>query len=154
MRDKVIIITGASSGVGAALARQSGVTGAHLALAARRADALQEVADSCPDAIAIPTDITDSDACKTLVEKTVAHFGRLDILVNNAGVSMLSRFEDIEDLSILEKLMQVNYLGAVYCTHAALPHLKKSNGLIVGVSSLAGKTGIPLRTGYSASKHA
>jgi len=154
MQNQVIIITGASSGIGAALARGLAAKGAKLALAARRTEALQAVAADCPAALVIPTDITDPHACTHLIEKTVAHFGRLDALVNNAGVSMLARFEDVQDLSLFETLMQVNYFGAVYCTRAALPHLKKTGGLLVGVSSLAGKTGVPLRTGYSASKHA
>lgn len=154
MQDKVIIITGASMGIGAALAKQLAGQGAKLALAARSRDKLEAVVADCPGAIAIPTDITDPIACQALVDQTVAHFGRLDGLVNNAGMSMWAKFEDVQDLSIFEKLMHVNYLGCVYCTHAALPHLKKSKGLIVAISSLAGKTGVPFRTGYVASKHA
>jgi short-subunit dehydrogenase len=75
-------------------------------------------------------------------------------LVNNAGTSFVSRFDEVSDLSIFEKVMQINYLGAVYCTHAALPYLKQSQGLLVAISSLCGKTGVPLRSGYVASKHA
>ncbi|MGZ5573371.1 MAG: SDR family oxidoreductase, partial [Usitatibacter sp.] len=78
----------------------------------------------------------------------------IDVLVNNAGMTMWARFEDIEDLSILERIMQVNYMGAVYCTRHALPYLHASGGVLVGISSLAGRTGVPTRTGYSASKHA
>jgi short-subunit dehydrogenase len=89
-----------------------------------------------------------------LVEVAVQTFGQVDILVNNAGISMLARFDAVEDLSIFEQIMQVNYLGAVYCTHAALPYLKASRGLLVAISSLAGKTGVPTRSGYVASKHA
>lgn len=152
--DKVILITGASTGIGAALARELAKRGAKLALAARSEDKLREVANNCPDSIVVPTDVTNQPACQAMVEKTTAHFGRLDVLVNNAGQSMLSRFDEIQDFSIFEKLIQINYLSAVYSTHAALPHLKASNGLVVAVSSVAGKTGIPLRTGYSASKHA
>lgn len=154
MQDKVILITGASSGIGAALAEQLCAKGAKLALAARSADKLQQVADRCPGAIAIPTDVTDPAASRRMVDLAVQHFGRLDVLVNNAGVSMFSPFEQIQDLAIFQKLIEVNYLGAVYTTYAALPHLKETSGLIVGVSSLAGKTGMPYRTGYSASKHA
>jgi short-subunit dehydrogenase len=154
LEGKVIIVTGASSGIGAALAQQLAVKGARLALAARSVDKLQAVADACPGSIPIPTDVSDPAACQNLITKAIDAFGKLDILVNNAGVSMLSRFEAIEDLTILDKLMQTNYFGVVHCTHAALPYLKKTQGLIVGISSLAGKTGVPLRTGYSASKHA
>ena len=81
-------------------------------------------------------------------------YGGIDVLVNNAGMTMWARFEDIEDLSILERIMQVNYMGAVYCTRHALPWLRQSGGVLVGISSLAGRTGVPTRTGYSASKHA
>jgi short-subunit dehydrogenase len=154
LENKVIIITGASSGIGAALSRQLTAKGARVALAARSADKLNRVAEDCPGAIVIPTDVTDPSACQKLIDETVRVFGTIDILVNNAGMSMLARFEDIEDLSILDKLMEINYFGTVYCTRAALPHLKKSQGLIVSISSLAGKTGVPLRTGYAASKHA
>lgn len=154
LKDKVIIITGASSGIGAALARALAVEGAKLALAARNAEALAGVSADCPHAISLPTDVTDPAACAELIQKTVDHFGRLDVLVNNAGLSMLARFETIEDFALFERLMAVNYFGAVYCTQAALPHLRTRKGLILNVSSLAGKTGVPLRTGYSASKHA
>jgi short-subunit dehydrogenase len=84
----------------------------------------------------------------------VVAFGRLDTFVNNAGVSMWARFEDIQDMSILERIMQVNYMGAVYCTRHALPHLRESGGRLVGVASLTALVGVPTRTGYSASKHA
>jgi len=152
--NQVWIITGASSGIGAALARQLSAKGAKLALAARNAEKLAGVAQSLPNVITIPTDVTNSDQCQNLIDQTVDHFGRLDGLVNNAGISMLSHFEQLNDLQVLETLMNVNYFGVVYCTKAALPHLKKTEGLLVGVSSLSGKTGVPLRTGYSASKHA
>jgi short-subunit dehydrogenase len=154
MQGKVAIITGASVGIGAALAREMAKRGARLALAARDQANLEAVAHACPDSIVIPTDVTDPHACRALVEQTVAHFGRLDILVNNAGRTMWSTFEELHDLQILHDLMQLNYFGAVYCTHAALPHLKHSKGQIAVMSSVSGKTGVPTRTGYAASKHA
>ncbi|MBL8151258.1 MAG: SDR family oxidoreductase, partial [Blastocatellia bacterium] len=92
--------------------------------------------------------------CKHLIEEAVKNFGGIDLLVNNAGISMWVKFEDLKDLSIFEKIMQVNYFGAVYCTHYALPYLKSSKGLLVAISSLTGKTGVPTRSGYAASKHA
>lgn len=154
MNEKVVIITGASTGIGAALAREMAQRGAKLALAARNEAQLQAVAADCPASIIIPTDVTDREACYRLIDQTVAHFGKLDILVNNAGRTMWSTLEDLQDLSVLEDLMRLNYFGTVYCTHAALPHLKKTRGQVVAVSSVAGKTGVPTRTGYSASKHA
>ena len=161
-KDNVVIITGASKGIGAETARQLAVQGAKLALAARDIDALESVAADCRSlgaksggsAIAVSTDVAKQQECRTLIEKTIAEFGRIDTLVNNAGATMWARFEDIDDMAILERIMQVNYMGAVYCTHHALPWLKKSRGRIVGISSLSGKVGVPTRSGYSASKHA
>ena len=154
----VVVITGASKGIGAELAMQLAKKGASLALSARDVTALDEVAARCraagAKAIVIAADVAKEADCKALIERTVAEFGRLDTLVNNAGISMWAKFEDIEDMSILERIMQVNYMGAVYCTHYALPHLKAARGRIVGISSLSGKIGVPTRSGYAASKHA
>jgi NAD(P)-dependent dehydrogenase (short-subunit alcohol dehydrogenase family) len=105
-------------------------------------------------AVAVPTDVAVEAECRALVARAAAEFGRLDVLVCNAGISMWARFDALADLRGLERIMQVNYFGAVYCAHAALPHLKRSGGRIVAVSSLTGKTGVPTRTGYAASKHA
>jgi short-subunit dehydrogenase len=157
-RDNVVIVTGASAGIGRELALQLASRGAHLALAARDAAKLEEAAAECRArgvrGIAVPTDVGEQEQCRALVERTVAELGRVDTLVNNAGISMWARFEEITDLAGFETMMRVNYLGSVYCTHYALPHLRKTNGRIVGVSSLTGKTGVPTRTGYAASKHA
>ncbi len=156
--DKTFIITGASAGIGQALAIQLAQSGANLVLAARNQTALQTTADACIQAggkaVAIPTDVTDSEACQNLIESAVNTFGVIAGLVNNAGISMWTRFDEATDLSIFEQIMKVNYLGAVYCTHFALPYLKASQGLLVAISSLCGKTGIPTRSGYVASKHA
>jgi NAD(P)-dependent dehydrogenase (short-subunit alcohol dehydrogenase family) len=157
-----VVLTGASSGIGRALALQLAAEGAWLTLAARSADELEAVAAECrrlgaaagARALAVPTDVGDEAQCRALVARAVAEYGRLDTLVNNAGISMWARFDALTDLSGLERIMRVNYFGAVWCTHAALPHLKRARGRIVGVSSLTGKTGVPTRTGYAASKHA
>jgi short-subunit dehydrogenase len=92
--------------------------------------------------------------CKKIIDAAMTEFGRIDTLVNNAGMTMWAKFEDIKDMSIMERIMQVNYMGAVYCTHHALPHLKSTRGRIVGIASLTGLVGVPTRTGYAASKHA
>lgn len=158
MKDKVVIITGASTGIGKELALQLSHKGALLSLAARDEAKLKEVAEQCDKkngkVIVVKTDVTSKEECKNLIERTIAEYGRIDVLINNAGITMWARFDEIEDLSLLEKIMQVNYFGSVYCTHFALPYLKESKGRLIGISSLTGKTGVPTRTGYSASKHA
>jgi short-subunit dehydrogenase len=158
VKDHVVVITGASKGIGAELARQLAVKGAKLVLAARSEKELEDVAAECRKTgarvVAVRADVARERDCQAIVAGAITAFGRLDALVNNAGATMWARFEDIHDLSILERIMQVNYMGAVYCTHHALPYLRQSKGLVVGISSLAGRTGVPTRTGYSASKHA
>ncbi|WP_434382203.1 SDR family oxidoreductase [Melittangium boletus] len=155
---KTIIITGASAGIGEELAVALAARGANLVLAARSEEALARVQQRCEQAggraIAVGTDVADPEACRRLVERAVEAFGGIDILVNNAGISMWARFEEMTDLSMFERIMRVNYLGAVYCTHYALPHLKARKGLLVAISSLTGKTGVPTRSAYAASKHA
>lgn len=158
---KTIVITGASDGIGAELARQLAQrhgAGAALVLAARNEDLLQQVAAQCrllgSPVLVAPTDVGEQAQCRALVERSVAEFGRLDALINNAGVSAQALFEEVEDLGWYEQLMRVNLWGSVWCTHAALPHLKASRGQIVAVSSLAGLVGVPGRTAYSASKFA
>ena len=153
-----VVITGASSGIGREITRQLAVQGAHLTLAARHEDALEALAAECrqsgAQAIAVHTDVTDPVQCQKLIETAVKTYGRIDVLINNAGTTMWTRLDEITDLSLFEKIMQVNYLGSVYCTFYALPHLKQSRGRLVSVNSLTGKAGVPTRTGYAASKHA
>ncbi len=157
-KDQVVIITGASNGIGWELALQLADQGARLVLAARRADKLATLAEECQarggQALAVPTDVTRPEACQALVAQAAAAYGKIDMLVNNAGITMWARVDEITDLSIFEKIIQVNYLGSLYCTFYALPHLKQSRGRIVAISSLTGKTGVPTRSGYAASKHA
>lgn len=154
MKNKVVIITGASSGIGEALAHELGRAGAKLVLAARSKERLELIASNYTETLVVPTDVTDRTQCQHLIEATIEKFGRIDALVNNAGISMQVKFEEINNLDLFHKIMNVNYFGMVYCTHFSLPYLKKSNGLIVGISSLTGKVGVPTRTGYAASKHA
>lgn len=157
-KDNVVILTGASSGIGRAAALQLAGQGAWLALAARDADRLAEVAAECRQrggrAIAVKTDVAIESECRRLIERTVAEYARLDTLINNAGISMWTPFDQLQDLSILDRVMRVNYLGAAYLTYYALPHLKQTRGRLVAVASLAGKNGVPTRSGYAASKHA
>jgi short-subunit dehydrogenase len=156
--ENVVIITGASAGIGRELALQLAEQGAWLALAGRNAEKLEEVASQCRQrgckAVVVPTDVTQQSQCKNLIERTVAEYSRIDTLINNAGITMWARFDEIRDLALIEQIMRVNYFGSVYCTYYALPYLKETQGRIVGISSLTGKTGVPTRSGYAASKHA
>ncbi len=158
LRENVTIITGASAGIGREVARQLAGQGAWLALAARDAARLEEVAAECRQrggrAMGVKTDVAIESECRTLIEKTVNEYGRLDTLINNAGISMWTPFDQLQDLSILDTVMRVNYLGSAYLTFYALPYLKQTRGRLVAVSSLAGKNGVPTRSGYAASKHA
>ena len=156
--EQVVVITGASSGIGRALALELAPRRAKLALAARDAARLEEVAAACrqlgAETLVLPTDVTSVEQCANLIARATERFGRLDVLVNNAGRAMWTRFDELTDLAVMEAIMRLNYLGSVYCTHFALPHLKKSRGLIVGIASISGLLGTPLLSGYAASKHA
>ena len=155
---KVIVITGASDGIGAELARQLAPDHPKLVLAARRTDVLDGVAAQCvaagAEAIAVRCDVSIEADCSALIEAALARFGRIDILVNNAGVSGHALFEEVTDFRWYEDMMRVNFFGSMWCTRAALASLRDSRGLIVGVCSLAGKVGVPGRTAYSPSKFA
>ena len=155
-KDKVVIVTGASSGIGLASARLFGSLGARVVMAARSVDKLESLAGSvaAPDRVlCVKCDVTDESQCRSMVEAAVEKFGRLDILVNNAGISMRAMFKDL-DLGVIRSLMDVNFWGTVNCTKAALPYLLESRGQVVGVISIAGYSALPARTGYSASKYA
>jgi short-subunit dehydrogenase len=157
-RDNVVVLTGASAGIGREMALQLARQGARLVLAAREPTKLGEVADACralgARAVAVPTDVGDEAQCRALIDRAVGEFGRIDTLVNNAGIGMWARFDEMTDLAPFERIMRVNYLGSVYPTFHALPHLKRTRGRIVSVNSLTGRTGVPTRSGYAASKHA
>lgn len=158
LKDKVVIITGASSGIGKACAIELAKRGANLVLAARQYVTLCELTEMLErdyniKAVAVQADVSDEEACKLIIKQAMLTFNRIDVLINNAGISMRALFNDV-DLSVLKNLMDVNFWGAVYCTKYALPELLKSKGTIVGVSSIAGYRGLPGRTGYSASKFA
>ena len=156
-KDKVIIITGASSGIGLASAKLFGSCGAKVVMAARSLDKLERLApevSSDPDRVlCVKTDVSDEEDCRKLIDAAVAEFGGIDILVNNAGLSMRAMFKDL-DLKVIHSLMDVNFWGTVNCTKYALPYLLASKGSVVGVISIAGYSALPARTGYSSSKYA
>src|SRR5882672_4084294 len=153
-----VILTGASEGIGRALALALAAKGARLALAARDRQRLETLAQECRalggEARPLPTDVTSAQDCEWLVAETVKAFGGIDVVIHNAGVTMWSRFDALQDLGIFERIMEVNYHAPVRLTALSLPHLKQSKGLLVAVASLAGLTGVPERSGYAASKHA
>jgi len=157
-KDKVIIITGASSGIGKALAEELAKRGANVVLGARQYVTLCEITAEIErkyavKALAVQADVSKEEDCEMLIKQTLITFGKIDVLINNAGLSMRALFNDL-DLAVLKNLMDVNFWGTVYCTKYALPEILKTKGSIVGVSSIAGYRGLPGRTGYSSSKFA
>ncbi len=155
MQNKVVVITGASSGIGKALAEKYAAEGWNLVLAARRIERLLDLEKELinSEVLSLKTDVTNINDCRNLIEKTINKFGKIDVLINNAGISMRAIFENV-DLSVMQKMMDVNYWGTVYCAKFALPYLLESKGSLVGVISVGGYVGLPGRAGYSASKFA
>jgi short-subunit dehydrogenase len=155
---KTFIITGASSGIGEQLSKNLAQKGAQVVCAARRKEELDRVCQAIESAggsaLAVQTDITALEQCRTLIQDTVAAHGRIDGLILNAGISMWARFEEITDIEFFHELMNTNYMGAVNCCHAALPYLKKTRGKIVSCSTAQALMGFPNHSGYVASKHA
>lgn len=158
LKDKVVIITGASSGIGEACAYEFAKRGAHVVLAARQYVKLCEITQKIHKeykvkALAVQTDVSVEEDCKQLIQQALSTYGQIDVLINNAGISMRALFKDL-DLAVLKKVMDINFWGTVYCTKYALDELLNRGGSVVGVSSIAGFKGLPGRTGYSASKFA
>lgn len=157
MQNKVVVITGASSGIGKALAYEFSRHGSKIVMGARNYNALTEIAKDIKnnggDAIIAQTDVSIEADCKNLILTAIDQYGKVDILINNAGISMRALFENT-DLEVIKKLMDVNFWGTVFCTKYALPHILKQKGSVVAVSSIAGIKGLPARSGYSASKFA
>jgi len=156
-KQKRVIVTGASSGIGKSLAMSLAEKGAQVMLVARREDVLrvltEEIIRKGGTAAYCVTDVTVEQDCRHMVEETVRLWNGIDILICNAGISMRANFDDVE-IAVIRRLMDVNFFGTVNCTKYALPYLKQSKGTLVGVSSTAGIHGLPWRTGYSASKFA
>ncbi len=155
-RGKIIVLTGATSGIGRSMALQLAQARAQLVLAARDAERLREVQLECQAegglAVTQVTDVTSEKSCRQLMERTVSELGGIDVLINNAGQSMLARVDEMADLSLVKHMMEVNYLGGVYCTFHALPHLRQSQGRIGVIASLTGRVPVPTRAAYAAAK--
>jgi len=157
MKDKVVLITGSTSGIGKALAIAFGRAGAKVVITGRNtaslAAATAELKQLYIQNLAIQADVSKEEDCARMVAETVAAFGKIDILINNAGISMRALFQDLE-LEVIRKVMDINFYGTVYATKFALPYILKTKGSVIGISSIAGYRGLPGRTGYSASKFA
>lgn len=155
IKDKIVAITGASSGIGKALAAEALGRGAKVAVCARNFNKLQEAFATYDSEhiLMVTADVSKESDCKAFVDAIIAKWGRVDVLLNNAGISMRALFEEV-DISVIKELMDINFWGTVYCTKYALPSIKQHKGVILGVSSIAGYRGLPARTGYSASKFA
>lgn len=158
MKDKVVIITGGSSGIGKSMAFAFGASGAKIVITARHISPLELVGNELTnhgiENFTMVADVSVEADNKALINATIQKFGKIDILINNAGITMRSLFDDLEDIDVIKKVMDVNFYGTVYATKFALPHIKATKGSIVGISSIAGYRGLPVRTGYSASKFA
>lgn len=157
MSKPVVIITGASSGIGQACAFEFGRRGYTVVINGRSKDKLEATCHALQQegisVLSVAGDVAVEADCRNVIDETVRHFNRIDVLINNAGMSMRGLFEHT-DLSVIRRLMDINFWGTVYCTKYALPYLIRQHGSVVGISSIAGKKGLPARTGYSASKFA
>jgi len=159
MRDfftnKVIAITGGSEGIGKALIDQLIPLGAKVATCGRSYDKLYNLQMEYTNVMlhTVVADVSKEVDCKKFIQSTLDTFGKIDILINNAGISMRALFEDA-DLEVFRQVMEINFFGSVYCTKYALPSIIQNQGMILGISSIAGYRGLPGRSAYSASKFA
>jgi short-subunit dehydrogenase len=153
--NKVVIVTGSSSGIGKSLAFKLGEQGAKVVINSRGGEKLEQVAAEMSgkgfDVLAVPANVGKLDECRQLVETTLKHYGRIDVLINNAGANMHGRVEDT-DPEVLHLPLEINYLSALYMTKFCLPALKESKGGVMFVSSLAGIHGLPINAVYSSAK--
>jgi short-subunit dehydrogenase len=157
MNKKTVIITGGSSGIGKACALEFAGHGYNIVISGRDEQRLlqaeNEIKKCGADVLSVPGDAGKEEDCRRLIEEAIKKFGRIDVLINNAGISMRAAFKETE-LKVLKQVMDTNFWGTVYCTKYALPYLIEKKGTVAGISSIAGKAGLPGRTGYSASKFA
>jgi dehydrogenase/reductase SDR family member 7B len=157
MKDKVVIITGGSSGIGKAMAEVFGANGSKVFITGRNlADlhqAVGELKSKGIDAHGFQADVSIEDDNRKMAEEAIQKFGKIDILINNAGISMRALFSEV-DLAVVKKVMDVNFYGVLYATKYCMPEILKNKGSVIGISSIGGYRGLPGRTGYSASKFA
>ena len=158
MNRKIAIITGASSGIGKALAYEFAKNGYNISICARRIEKLKDISEDISsiyssEVLISKVDVSVKADCKRFIEETISKFGKIDVLINNAGISQRALFEELK-LDDFKKIMDINYWGTVMCTKYALPHLLKSKGSVVAISSISGFSPLPGRTGYCSSKYA
>jgi len=157
MKQKVVVITGGSSGIGKALAEKFGQEGSRVLITGRKEkelfQAVQELQQKGIDIHGFRADVTNEEDNRLMAAEAIRLFGTIDVLINNAGISMRAAFSEV-DLSVVKQVMDINFYGVLYATKYCLPEITKNGGSVVGVSSIAGFRGLPGRTGYSASKFA
>lgn len=157
MENKVVVITGGSSGIGKALASEFGSKGSNIVITGRNAEALESTERELKDkGITISTfqaDVSSEEDNKRMAEFALKEYGKINILIANAGISMRALFKDV-DLEVVKKVMDINFYGVLYATKYCLPSIIENKGSVIGMSSIAGFRGLPGRTGYSASKFA
>lgn len=157
MKDKVVVITGGTSGIGKALANQFGSRGSLIVVTGRNKEELDKTVSELRakniSAVGFQADVSKEEDNRRMAAEAINAFGRIDILINNAGISMRALFEEV-DIEVIKKVMDINFYGVLYATKYCLPEIKRNKGSIVGISSIAGYRGLPGRTGYSASKFA
>lgn len=157
MKNKVVVITGGTSGIGEALAFAFGSKGSKILITGRNKEQLNKVVSALTSkgivAMGFQADVSIEDDNKKMAEEAIRQFGTIDILINNAGISMRALFEEV-DLDVIRKVMDINFFGSIYATKYCLPEIVKNKGSVIGISSIAGYRGLPARTGYSASKFA
>lgn len=157
MKDKIVIITGGSSGIGKAMAEKFGREGSKILITGRNIVELEHTVKELQDKgvciTGMQADVSIEEDNKRMAAEAIAKYGTIDVLINNAGISMRALFSEV-DLDVVKKVMDINFYGVLYATKYCLPEITKNKGSVIGISSIAGYRGLPGRTGYSASKFA